>query len=453
MAKVTGSLASVNSVPTEGTIIVRALELRPGARFVVTGEPKIAVIKQGRFVIENVEPGPVQITIQGNGATHSVRVHVPEEAEVDFLDLLGDVYDWEPAQVSAVKLAAREARQAAEEATRIAAGFQGIEKIEGWVASVSASETAAADSASAASASAAAASTSETDAATSAQAASESATAAGDSRDESGAFADRAEKAAAASEKSASKSASSAKAAKASSDTAVAAAGRADKAAQATSADREATGTSAAAAAADADRAYTEAERAKQIAGGDFAPTNHTHTVQDVTGLPETITGLRGDIDTLKATPPFKGTDLEAVKRASGMLFSGKTKPNLSISGGQVGLKVDIPHPATPPHLLSMNGFITPVDGYYRARIQGSRKQGEGTLSVQCFQPGGMSNQVFLGTETTAAGKIDVTGIPDNGGYPLPAGTKVWLEWNGGEAWVMNYSLTLEKVDKEDLAG
>lgn len=287
MARITGSLASVNSVPTEGTVLFRSLELRPGSTFAVTGEPKIAVIKNGKFVIDDVEPGPVQITIQGNGVTHDVRVHVPEEAEVDFLDLLGDVYEWEPAQVSAVKLAAREARQAAEEATRIASGFQGIEKIEGWVESASSSETAAADSASAASASAAAASTSETDAATSAQAAAESATAAGDSRDEAGVFADRAEKAAVASEESATKSASSAAAAKASSDTATEAAGRAETAAQATAEDREATGTSAAAAAADADRAFNEAERAKQIAGGDFAPTEHQHTVSDITDLQE----------------------------------------------------------------------------------------------------------------------------------------------------------------------
>lgn len=287
MARIIGSLASVNSVPTEGTIIVRSLELRPGSRFVVTGEPKIAVIKNGKFVIENVEAGPVQITIQGNGVTHDVRVHVPEEAEVDFLDLLGDVYEWEPAQVSAVKLAAREARKAADEAARIAAGFRGAEQLEGWVAEASESKDAAAESASAAAASAAAASTSETDAATSAQAASESATAAGDSRDEAGVFADRAEKAAVASEESATESASSASSSKTSSDTAEAAAGRAETAAQFTAEDREATGASAAAAAADADRAFNEAERAKQISGGDFAPTEHTHSVKDITDLPE----------------------------------------------------------------------------------------------------------------------------------------------------------------------
>ena len=143
MARVTGSLASVNSVPTEGTVLVRALTLRPGSTFAVTGEPKVAVIKAGRFTIEDVEPGPVQLTIQGNGVTHDVRVDVPDEDEVDFLDLLEDVYEWEPAQISAVKLAAREARKAADEAGRIASAFRGAEQLEGWAESASGSAAAA----------------------------------------------------------------------------------------------------------------------------------------------------------------------------------------------------------------------------------------------------------------------------------------------------------------------
>ena len=147
MAIITGSLASVNSVPTEGTVLVRALTLRPGSTFAVTGEPKVAVIKAGRFVIEDVEPGPVQITIQGNGATHDVRVDVPERDEVDFLDLLEDVHEWEPEQISAVKLAAREARKAADEAGRIAAAFRGAEQLEGWADSASESAAAALGSA------------------------------------------------------------------------------------------------------------------------------------------------------------------------------------------------------------------------------------------------------------------------------------------------------------------
>ena len=147
MARVTGSLASVNSVPTEGKALLRALELRPGSTFAVTGEPKVAVIQAGHFVIEDVEPGPAQLTIHGNGATHNVRVNVPDEDEVDFLDLLEDVYDWEPAQISAVKLAAREARKAADEAGRIAAAFRGAEQLEGWADSASGSASAAAQSA------------------------------------------------------------------------------------------------------------------------------------------------------------------------------------------------------------------------------------------------------------------------------------------------------------------
>ena len=134
MAIITGSLASVNSVPTEGTVLVRALTLRPGSTFAVTGEPKVAVIKAGRFVIEDVEPGPVQLTIQGNGVTHDVRVDVPDEEEVDFLDLLDDVYDWEPEQISAVKLAAREARKAADEARAIAEYFGDVAEVETLVA-------------------------------------------------------------------------------------------------------------------------------------------------------------------------------------------------------------------------------------------------------------------------------------------------------------------------------
>src|SRR5699024_798550 len=127
MAQITGSLASVNSVPTEGTVLLRGLDLRPGSAFAVTGEPKVTVIQAGRFTIEDVEPGPAQLTIQGNGVTHDVRVDVPDEDEVDFLDMLDDVYDWEPAQISAVKLAARAARKAADEAGGIPSAFRGAD--------------------------------------------------------------------------------------------------------------------------------------------------------------------------------------------------------------------------------------------------------------------------------------------------------------------------------------
>ena len=175
MAIITGSLASVNSVPTEGTVLVRALTLRPGSTFAVTGEPKVAVIKAGRFTIEDVEPGPVQLTIQGNGVTHDIRVDVPDEDEVDFLDLLEDVHEWEPAQVSAVKLAAREARKAADEAGRIAEAFRGAEQLEGWAESASESAAAALGSAGEAAGSAEAAAGSASEAAVSAGKAADSA--------------------------------------------------------------------------------------------------------------------------------------------------------------------------------------------------------------------------------------------------------------------------------------
>ena len=175
MATITGSLASVNSVPTEGTVLVRALTLRPGSTFAVTGEPKVAVIKAGHFVIEDVEPGPVQLTIQGNGVTHDVRVDVPDEDEVDFLDLLEDVYEWEPEQISAVKLAAREARRAADEAERIAAAFRGAEQLEGWAESASESAGSALRSAGEAAGSAEAAAGSAAEAAVSAGEAADSA--------------------------------------------------------------------------------------------------------------------------------------------------------------------------------------------------------------------------------------------------------------------------------------
>lgn len=211
MATINGSLASVNSVPTEGTVLLRALTLRPGSTFAVTGEPKVAVIKTGAFTIENVEPGPVQLTIQGNGVTHDVRVDVPERDEVDFLDLLDNVYEWEPEQVSAVKLAAREARKAADEAGRIASAFRGAEQLEGWAESASSSADAADKSARAAASSASAAkssagaakadagkaATSATGAGKSADAAGESATAAAGSADEAGAAAERADSSAA----------------------------------------------------------------------------------------------------------------------------------------------------------------------------------------------------------------------------------------------------------------
>ena len=244
MAIITGSLASVNSVPTEGTVLVRALTLRPGSTFAVTGEPKVALIRAGHFVIEDVEPGPVQLSIQGNGVTHDVRVDVPDEDEVDFLDLLEDVYDWEPAQISAVKLAAREARKAADEAGRIAEAFRGAEQLEGWADSASESAAAALRSAGEAAGSAEAA----------AGSASEAAVSAGEAADSAGVATERAGAAG-----------DSATSAAGSAGEAGAAAGRAESSAAAAAASESAAGAAATSAGRSATEASTHADRAEGV--------------------------------------------------------------------------------------------------------------------------------------------------------------------------------------------
>ena len=244
MAIITGSLASVNSVPTEGTVLVRALTLRPGSTFAVTGEPKVAVIQAGHFVIEDVEPGPVQLTIQGNGVTHDVRVDVPDEDEVDFLDLLEDVYEWEPAQISAVKLAAREARRAADEAERIAAAFRGAEQLEGWAESASESAGSALRSAGEAAGSAEAA----------AGSASEAAVSAGEAADSAGVATERAGAAG-----------DSAASAAGSAESAGVAAGRAESSAAGAAASESAAEASATSAGRSATEASTHADRAEGV--------------------------------------------------------------------------------------------------------------------------------------------------------------------------------------------
>lgn len=356
MPKITGSLASVNSVPTEGTILLRALELRPGSRFAVTGEPKVAVIRGGKFTIENVEPGPVQLTIQGNGVTHDIRVDVPDVAEVDFLDLLDNVYDWEPAQVSAVKLAARKAREAADEAARIAGAFRGAEQLEGWASESSSARDGAVKAAGEAAVSAKSAKDGAGKAAASEKAAAKSAELA---KADAGKAAESAGKAA----KSEATAVEAAGHAEGAAGTASVDAERAEKAAGRAEVSEQAAAGSAGKAAQDADRAKTEADRAHRIAGGDFAPTEHTHTVKDITDLPEVtaapapnsvpvreydtmirvdahklpqypghltnkkyvdgaINGVRGEVEVLKMRPAF---------------FSGKGPAPASLPGAVVG--------------------------------------------------------------------------------------------------------------------
>lgn len=356
MSRISGSLASVNSVPTEGTILLRALELRPGSRFAVTGEPKVAVIRGGKFTIEDVEPGPVQLTIQGNGVTHDIRVDVPDAAEVDFLDLLDNVYDWEPAQISAVKLAAREAREAAKEAERIAGAFRGAEQLEGWASESSEARDGAVKAAGEAAKSAVSA---KADAGRAAVSEKGAASSAGSAKTDAGKAAESAGKAA----KSEATAVEAAGHAEGAAGTASVDAERAEKAARNAGASEQAAAGSAGKAAQDADRAKAEADRAHRIAGGDFAPKDHTHTVKDITDLPEvtavpapntiplreydtmirvdanklpqypghltnkkyvddTINGVRGEIEALKMRPAF---------------FSGKGPAPASLPGAVVG--------------------------------------------------------------------------------------------------------------------
>ena len=361
MARVTGSLASVNSVPTEGTVLVRALTLRPGSTFAVTGEPKVAVISGGRFTIEDVEPGPVQLTIQGNGVTHDVRVDVPDEDEVDFLDLLEDVYEWEPAQVSAVKLAAREARKAADEAGRIAAAFRGAEQLEGWAESASESAGSALRSAGEAAGSAGAA----------AGSAAEAAVSAGEAADSAAVATERA----GAAEVSAASAAGSAESAgvaagRAESSAAGAAASESAAEASATSAGRSATEASAHADRAesvvdsvswDDDRLTVAGKTSPSLRGpkGDkgepgepgastwdaisgrpeaYPPEAHTHVMADIADLPseyppEPHTHDVGSIDGL-------GDELAGVRaltESRPAFFSGKGEPPSTIPGAVVG--------------------------------------------------------------------------------------------------------------------
>lgn len=61
----------------------------------------------------------------------------------------------------------------------------------------------------------------------------------------------------------------------------------------------------------------------------------------------DAINGVRGELEVLKSTPPFKGAELEAVRRASGLIMSGSTAINASESTSDA---VDItrPHPCYP---------------------------------------------------------------------------------------------------------
>ncbi|WP_155271090.1 hypothetical protein [Corynebacterium jeikeium] len=323
MATINGSLASVNSVPTEGTVLLRALELRPGSTFAVTGEPKVAVIKGGRFTIENVEPGPVQLTIQGNGVTHDVRVDVPDEADVDFLDLLDNVYEWEPEQVSAVKKAAREARKAADEAGRIASAFRGAEQLEGWAESASSSADAAGKSAKSAASSAGAARSDASAAKADAGKAATSASAAKTSADNAGKSATAADGSATAADKSRSDASSFANSAKSASESATASAQAAADSASAAKADAGKAATSATGASDSAKAAKADADRAKVSA--DSASSS--------------ASGAKGSADAAKGAADAAGKSASAAASSAGAAKADAGKAATSATGASDSAK------------------------------------------------------------------------------------------------------------------
>lgn len=401
MATINGSLASVNSVPTEGTVLLRALKLRPGSTFAVTGEPKVAEIKGGRFTIENVEPGPVQLTIQGNGVTHDVRVDVPDEAKVDFLKLLDNVYEWEPEQVSAVKRAAREARKAADEAGRIASAFRGAGQLEGWAESASSSAdaadksaraaassaSAAKSSASAAKADASKAATSATSAGKSADAASESATAAdgsakaaASSRSDASSFANSAKSASESASAAAQSATDSASAAKSSADAAKASAGESATSASVAREHRLAAQSAAESATGSADAAKGSADAAGKSASvaassASAAKADAGKAVSSAKAASASATSAKADAD--RAATIASSTSWDGDK----LTVNGKTSPSLTgprgykgdpgdaskatdTTFGSIKLAGDLGGTSDEPRVVSpLSGSIIPFEG------------------------------------------------------------------------------------------
>lgn len=103
--------ASVDATLTSGVIRVWSPSLRPGGTAVITSEPSWVNLVDGRADMV-LEPGPVVGKITGNGRTHDLQFTVPsQDGDVDFLDLLGDTYEYAPEVVAAAQQAAREARQ------------------------------------------------------------------------------------------------------------------------------------------------------------------------------------------------------------------------------------------------------------------------------------------------------------------------------------------------------
>ena len=122
MPKVNFAFQSVDATLTSGVIRVWSPRLRPGGTAAITSETSWVNILDGRASMV-LEPGEVVGKITGNGRTHDLRFTVPSQDEdVDFLDLLGEDFEYAPEVVQAAQQAAREsrewARQAAGEADR-----------------------------------------------------------------------------------------------------------------------------------------------------------------------------------------------------------------------------------------------------------------------------------------------------------------------------------------------
>lgn len=180
MPKVNFAFQSVDATLTSGVIRVWSPSLRPGGTAAITGEPSWVNLVDGKASMV-LEPGPVVGKITGNGRTHDLAFTVPSQDDaVDFLDLLGDTYDYEPEIVRAAQQAAREARQSASSAAdslaRVQSTVGSAERVLQAEAAAKVSEEAAATSAGESTSSASEAASSASAASSSASAAAGSAT-------------------------------------------------------------------------------------------------------------------------------------------------------------------------------------------------------------------------------------------------------------------------------------
>lgn len=305
MPIVHGTLAAVNTVPTEGTVTVRSLMLRSGGAVVITGEPKTEPIRGGEFTISLVS-GPCVFTLAGDGVTHTVTANVPDTNaatdEVDFVDLIDDITQWSPEIVNSARQAARDAEMAARTAAESATEVAGAVAVIGSAERILQAEERSTQSAHEAENAASQATTSATDAAVHATAGRDQANRAKAEADRAKDEADRAD--------------SRATVADASAGSAAADAAATASDATATAADRTATGqartqawsaadradTAATTATIQADRAKTEADRAAEAAENvDTAAIRQEVTTQ----IAAVVDGAPEDLDTIREVAEY----------------------------------------------------------------------------------------------------------------------------------------------------